>query len=496
MHLISKHIVSVQTASIGTGKEIQDEISKVFEYDLYPKLEELLDAYALTDHVLKFEKINLKLRPITKKNWKKELVQETLNAFDEYLQSQAISKLTSETRINGLNAIERANALTQKSTKQYVQEQTDNENVILRNKKSDLQEIFISYLKTGALDQNVWVKTLNELFQSVRVEQEDYIHIARLLLSDANCLERWITNVPIAIHKALLQSFGQQKMPLQKEPYIEGWSMESDAHILNEYVTCFNWIIFCSQQINTTSAMINEHVIAFIEKRESAKQVEMLRVFKEIREREQNLFHTARQDQELEQRKNIENKHLNSQSLLSDVIESPAKKQSESPLYIANAGLVILHPFLSQFFEEVELMKNKEWLGDKAIERGVLLTQYLVTGQEKIFEDELILNKHLCGWPIKKNINTKFSISECEKKICNDLLKDVIEHWEKLKNTSVNTLRDEFIQRQGRLILEEERNELIVEHRSIDLLLDYLPWGIGMIKTPWMETELTCIWNT
>ena len=74
------------------------------------------------------------------------------------------------------------------------------------------------------------------------------------------------------------------------------------------------------------------------------------------------------------------------------------------------------------------------------------------------------------------------------------VLQAAISHWQALKNTSINGLRSSFLLRQG-LVREVENGwRLRVERKPFDILLDQLPWGIGIIKLPWMEEILWVEW--
>ena len=75
------------------------------------------------------------------------------------------------------------------------------------------------------------------------------------------------------------------------------------------------------------------------------------------------------------------------------------------------------------------------------------------------------------------------------------LLEAVIQHWEALRNTSADGLRGTFLVRPGKVTLREDGDWwLQVESKSYDILLDQLPWGIGMIKLPWMQRMLRVEW--
>ena len=75
------------------------------------------------------------------------------------------------------------------------------------------------------------------------------------------------------------------------------------------------------------------------------------------------------------------------------------------------------------------------------------------------------------------------------------MLQAVIEQWTVLKNTSVEGLREGFLQRKGKLFSKNDNLHLQAETNSIDVLLDQLPWNLSMIKLPWMKRILRLEWR-
>jgi hypothetical protein len=63
-----------------------------------------------------------------------------------------------------------------------------------------------------------------------------------------------------------------------------------------------------------------------------------------------------------------------------------------------------------------------------------------------------------------------------------------------LKNTSQEGLRQSFLQRDGLLMVKPASMKLQVERRGFDILLDQLPWNMGIIKTQWMDEPLSVDW--
>jgi|GEM_PF-1990152 len=168
----------------------------------------------------------------------------------------------------------------------------------------------------------------------------------------------------------------------------------------------------------------------------------------------------------------------------------------EEPIYIQNSGLIILHPFLIHLFEELNLCKNEEWISKKSQTKAVLITQYLITGSTVFFENDLALNKILCGLEVDAVIDLTIRITKKDIKEAKGLLEAVIGYWKVLKNTSIDGLRETFLQRNGKLLFKKEDTiELWVEQKGVDVLMAQIPWSIGMIKTPWMKIFMECHWS-
>ncbi|HEX5168486.1 MAG TPA: contractile injection system tape measure protein, partial [Cyclobacteriaceae bacterium] len=178
-------------------------------------------------------------------------------------------------------------------------------------------------------------------------------------------------------------------------------------------------------------------------------------------------------------------------------INEKTRKLSISPdyWYVTNAGLTILHPFLSGLFYNVGYTEKDEWINDDARYRALALTQYLVTGKEECPEFNLMLNKIFTGYPLEETFPAQVILSDFEKDEAVDLLKSVIHHWTALKNTSVDGLRSTFLLRDAKLSTNENGWLLQVGQKTVDVLMNKLPWGISIIKTPWMDKKMHVEWT-
>jgi hypothetical protein len=162
-------------------------------------------------------------------------------------------------------------------------------------------------------------------------------------------------------------------------------------------------------------------------------------------------------------------------------------------IYIDNAGLVILHPFLPQFFNALNIANGD---GLSQPERALCLLHFLSTGQTVAPEYELVLPKVLCNIPLTTPVETDVALTIVEREEAEALLAAVIGHWDALKNTGIDGLRGAFLLRSGKIAWRDDGDWLLqVENKGYDILLEQLPWGIGAIKLPWMESMLWVEWS-
>lgn len=175
--------------------------------------------------------------------------------------------------------------------------------------------------------------------------------------------------------------------------------------------------------------------------------------------------------------------------------EGEVEEAEKSGIFINNAGLVLLWPFLGRYFKRLNMIKDGDFISEELRMRGIQLTQYLVTGKTEIEESELALNRLLCGAKTDMVIEYDLDITEEEIALSESLLQGAIYNWEKMRGTRIDTFRQTFLQRDGVLRKGEDYYELRVEEKSYDMLLTTLPWNLGMIKLAWMKSRLTVIWK-
>jgi hypothetical protein len=173
-----------------------------------------------------------------------------------------------------------------------------------------------------------------------------------------------------------------------------------------------------------------------------------------------------------------------------DLPEASAEDEDDDEMLAGNAGIILLHPFLGAFFSEVGLLAGNK-LTDPVLAAHVLY--FLSTGSDCAHEFELQAEKALCGIPASVPVPRDIAIPEMIRAEAGDLLAAALGHWKGLKTDSAELLRTEFLQREARINTDElQAVRLVFERKTHDILLDSLPWNLGIVKLSWKK-ELICV---
>jgi len=162
-------------------------------------------------------------------------------------------------------------------------------------------------------------------------------------------------------------------------------------------------------------------------------------------------------------------------------------------LLVDNAGLILLHPFLKHFFKKVALLEDDEKsFTDPFL--AVHLLHFIATGIEQDFEHTLLFEKYLVGLPFEEIVPKNVVISDELKLEVVSLLEAVKENWEPLRTTSNEGLRETFLVRSGKLMNLNEHPRVVIERKTVDILLEKIDWSMSLVHFPWMEKLLYVEW--
>lgn len=162
-------------------------------------------------------------------------------------------------------------------------------------------------------------------------------------------------------------------------------------------------------------------------------------------------------------------------------------------VYVDAVGMIILHPFLQELFNSLELLNNRQFRNVFSQRRAVALLTYLTFGEISVQEYELLLPKLLVHWPWTVPL-PPYDLTEAERQACDQLMAAVLRHWSALRSSSAQWLRETFFWRDGKLTPVDGGWQLTIERHAQDILLNRLPWGLGVIRLPWMTDFLYVSW--
>lgn len=161
--------------------------------------------------------------------------------------------------------------------------------------------------------------------------------------------------------------------------------------------------------------------------------------------------------------------------------------------FIANhAGLLLLHPFMKAFCEKWDILDEDQRIKDP--DKMVHILHYMATGLEQNSEFELTFEKFICGLDEGYIVDRNCVLPTEMKDGIDELLKAVLAYWDALKSSSIDLLRNGFLQRSARILANDKEIRLTFERKSADILIDRIPWTIGFLKLPWRKEMIHIEW--
>ena len=185
--------------------------------------------------------------------------------------------------------------------------------------------------------------------------------------------------------------------------------------------------------------------------------------------------------------------------LLSIERQSIAERQARPfprRIHIDDAGLVLLHPFLTAYFTQLQLIdKEKQFKTIEDQKRAVHLLKHLSGDEAAHYSHRLALEKMMCGLPPDFPMEHEFQITEEERQESEAMIASLCQYWRPLNGTSMAGLQHSFLLRHGTIEQSDDAWIVRVEGNAMDILLEDLPWEISTIVFPWMEPMILVEWQ-
>lgn len=165
---------------------------------------------------------------------------------------------------------------------------------------------------------------------------------------------------------------------------------------------------------------------------------------------------------------------------------------------VDNAGLCFFSPWYLRLFSMLDYLNEdrRDFKDDESRIRAIFLLQYLTCLEEKEYEKtDLMFNRVLVSLPIQIPLPKSLALSNEEKQTADSMLEGVKSNWSKMNGTSIKGFQQSFIFRTGHLEQQDEKWLLTVESRTVDILLDTVPWSFKQIRFPWLKKYVQVIWH-
>ncbi len=490
MHLIHQHRFDIQVAERQHAHEWHKALGDVMNDVFYPRLEKLFDRYDRAGVLHQFDTLEISVSNISMRNWREKLVDQMLTQIEEVLILKCPATPSSP------------HSAQNEDSAAGIQFYAEN--------------LILDFLSTGVLSPNVMADSVRGIAINAMPFTEAFFKKVKLVLQeDAIRIVRFTQHLPEEVIKGFLALYSIPMVDarlimqvaailtghqMKKESLYRGltiWFAKHQGHVYTaEQVTSLvRWLktFFYTEQFmylkEETDSIISKHM----QLQGSSPIADTLQ--KALARLTGNKVDDLQA--ESSSSRSLSKAKLSAEEIKHDdeTVDINIKQRAGSSIHIHNAGLVILHPFLQDLFQKLHYVDEQKKLKANCVHKAVCYTQWLLSAQEEFFENELVLNKILCGVPPEAVIDIQQSFTEEEKETGIQLLTAVIKHWSILKNTSVTGLQQTFLLRKGILRNNVEEWELQVESSAVDILLDQLPWGISFIILPWMDRGLIVNWQ-
>ena len=193
----------------------------------------------------------------------------------------------------------------------------------------------------------------------------------------------------------------------------------------------------------------------------------------------------------------MQQKNAKKEQAVQKVRKEPAPFDSKKLLEVADAGLVLISPYLPALFQRAGCFENGAFANDDAKLKALSVLKYVAFGAYKEPLKNAAVMNLLCGLPATPiaYVEDLPKISDDEKSLVDSLLGAVIANWRAVGHMSPDGLRSTYLVRYGEIDTDGETDLLTVENKTYDILIDKLPWGYSMIKHPWMKKVLNVKWR-
>ena len=475
-HIIKKFSLELQTQGREHSYTLQRKCVKMVNEDLVPQIDHVLSKHFGENEMVRINKIEIDLGTMSAAELEKEFI------------AKCIAALT-----NKIKAIPQQTNQKEKS-----------EAIEIIKEENILQQFFY-FLSSGKMHWALYDVSFpawqNEILKAIQLKtnffKEEW---SVFLLNDPPAIERLVLQFDDTFIAVLVALYHPEVINEYQSltKLLTGLTQPGSNEVIRTQILAKVLFTLFGASNKIDSIAIEHSIATLVVKDSSAGNEKILLSIKDailaITEKASIIFKSTPPSETGEEKQQQDNT-INDNPIKTET-EKYEEETADRSVYIKNAGIIILHPFLKNIFSATGLMRDENFKDEYSQQKAVHLLQYLANGEQEAPEYIMPLNKILCGLDEAEHIDRFIQLQEAEKTEADELLAAVITHWTMLKNTSAAALQETFFQRSGKLAFVETDGywKLQVERKAVDILLDKIPWGISYIKLPWMKYALVTEW--
>ncbi|EPR71551.1 contractile injection system tape measure protein [Cyclobacterium qasimii] len=490
-HSIQKVSIDIYSKSVENAKAIERNISNFIQDSLMPLIASYLDELEkeLQIDSIQIPQINISLDLLEDDFLDPKIIQRAfMNQFKEVLSKEIATK-----DLGNSPEMPAEGTANDKGLEVFSSLQKEGDEILVLNPVERILKSWIYFLENGNLPWWYSEEKARKAFnwKEIKPLVSKYISDGKLLNHFQNTLffDRVVSQYSGKDLGELIWMVIARKPLIQKSHYLRINERLDEGQKLVFYRIIV--VVSLSEELNSGTEQLYK---LYLSKLGEAERKIVEKIFREVIKFDDINERKKVADSVLQL---LENKDQFSGEIPNNIGESSAQIKIDSAenkegYYVSNAGLILLHPFLKPFFIDCELLDEKGQLINP--ETAVHALHYLSTKKEQPFDFELVFEKYLVGMPIDEPVLRALILPEEIKIKTEKLLNALKVNWKSLRNTGLETIRNEFINRRGKLVFEETSDRLFVERKAQDILLDGVPWNLSLVKLPWQKKHLLVDW--
>ncbi len=503
-HVIKKQVLELKLATDKDMFRIQQKAGDYYYQHILPAIEKVLDGLTDGEHVIQIDKLEVDLGEMEWEESRQEMSAGDLYQKIEKEAKKIVQQILDQQYLN--NRYGKVSVVLEKPIAQYACEQ------------------WLHYMRNGYLHWNVQDVSSEWRLRVLEALATDYAlitEIKELISTNASVRQRLINDHPVSFLVKLMEVLTATEQQLLPQ-----WVQEIDM-VLNKggkklmqpderpsgKITGWIWQQYLTGAVEgKTNTDIAKRILLQPVYDKQWKDIILFKddlslVWPVLESVQKNispeiigsLGHAVKKEEAVNDLLHKEGKKNTVKDQGGDELNKDgAKGEEELPadgIFAPNAGLVLLHPFLRHLFLHTGLTENGKFTGTEAQEKAVWLLHFIATGHTEAEEYQLVVPKILCGYPLEGSPDNTILLEETVKEEATDMMKAAIEQWTIIKNTSVEALREGFLQRKGKIYRKNEDTCFVLETSAIDVLLDHLPWNLSIVKLPWRKELIKVEWR-